>query len=139
MVILAAPGTPVKLSLSWEIGHFTPWPHGRRNLPWDLFSLMDKQFQWAGELMPQGMSREGGVCCISFLAVTANHREKEGTQGLHLPGQLNAEVCRMPSISLHMLSASTACRHGMSVCQLCPQLLTKASHGRPWSSVTWGF
>lgn len=25
------------------------------------------------------------------------------------------------------------------VCQLCPQLLTKASHRRPWPSVTWGF
>lgn len=25
------------------------------------------------------------------------------------------------------------------VCQLCPQLLTKASHRRPWPSVTWVF
>lgn len=76
---------------------------------------MDKQFQWAGELIPQGMSQEGGVWFVFLVAVTANHREKEGTQGLHLPGQLHAEVCRMASINLHMLSASMACSHGVSV------------------------
>lgn len=65
--------------------------------------------------MPQGVSQEGGVCLIFFLAVTASHREKEGTQGLHLPSQLHAEICRMPSISLHMLPASMVCSHGMSV------------------------
>lgn len=42
--------------------------------------------------MTQGVSQEGRVCCIFFLAVTATHREKEGTQGPHLPGQLKAEV-----------------------------------------------
>lgn len=88
---------------------------------------------------PQGVSQEGGACFIFFLAVTANHREKEGTEGPHLPGQLNAEVCRMPSINLHMLSAGMACSHGMSVWELCPWLLTKASHRRPWSSVSWVF
>lgn len=89
--------------------------------------------------MPQGCPKRVGFALFFLLAVTANHREKEGTQGLHLPGQLNAEVCRMPSINLHMLSASMACSHGMPVCLLCPQLLTKASHRRPWSSVAWVF
>lgn len=64
-------------------------------------------------MISQGVSQEGGVCFIFLLAVTASHREKEGTQGLHLPGQLSAEAFRMPSINLHMLSASVACSHDM--------------------------
>lgn len=56
--------------------------------------LMGKQSQWAGE-WTKGCPKRVGFAVFFFWLLLPITESKEGTRGPCLPGQLNAEACRM--------------------------------------------